>query len=176
MHLHIVRMNESFAFITMVSNHRIYFEYTLEKIAYQHILHQEFKMQKLLKAYLRYIVFEVYKCLSINNENISATKVNLVTTNVRVGGKKLSIRHLAIILRSIYSDAEFAKNIPSRRKSIFPFGKSNISPLQDPIQCQGFDDYNCQQVFMKWIFYISSIELNTLFFIYSPSKSQQKKQ
>ena len=31
MHLHIVRMNESFAFITMVSNHRIYFEYTLEK-------------------------------------------------------------------------------------------------------------------------------------------------
>ena len=100
----------------------------------------------------------------LNNENISATKVNLVTTNVRVGGKKLSIRHLAIILRSISSDAEFAKNIPFRRKSIFPFGKSNISPLQDPIQCQGFDDYNLQEVFMKLIFYISSIELNTSFF------------
>ena len=82
---------------------------------------------------------------------------------MRVRGKKVSIRYLAIIQRSISNDAEFAKKIPFRRQSIFPFGKSNISPLQDPIQYQGFDDYYCQQVFIKLIFDISGIEWDTLF-------------
>ena len=108
--------------------------------------------------YLRYI-----NAHQISNENISARKASLVRRNVRVRGKKVSKRYLAIIQRSISSDAEFAKKIPFRRQSIFPFGKSSISPLQDPIQYQGFDDYYCQQVFIKLIFDISVIELDTLF-------------
>ena len=160
MHPHIVWMNESFAFITMGSNHRIYFEYIL----YLYPRKKSPKCRNYWKFTLDTLSLRYINVHQLNNENISATKVNLVTTNVRVGGKKLSIRHLAIILRFISSDAEFAKNIPFRRKSIFPFGKSNISPLQDPIQCQGFDDYNFQEVFMTLIFHISSIELNTLFF------------
>ena len=82
---------------------------------------------------------------------------------MRVRGKKVSKRYLAIIQRSISSDAEFAKKIPFRRQSIFPFGKSSISPLQDPIQYQGFDYYYYQQIFIILPFDISGTECDTLF-------------
>ena len=122
------------------------------------------------------LCFRYKKADQINHENISATKENLIRRNVRVRGEKVSMRHLAIIQRSISNDAEFAKKIPFRRQSIFPFGKSNISPLQDPIQYQGFDDYYCQQIFIELIFNISTIEWNTSFLILVFVQSHEMKQ
>ena len=160
----------------MVNNHIIYFEYTLRNDRLIYFIKSS-KCRNNWKSILdtscfRYI--SVHQISNENIENISAIKENLVRRNVRVRGKKVSIRYLAIIQRSIFNDAEIAKKIPFRRQSIFPFGKSNIAPLHDPIQYQGFDDYYCQKVFMQLIFDVSAIEWNTLFlildFVHLPSQ------